>query len=263
MSVRFQFAGDKDISVGRAGGASLFKLPGAISFPAAGTILSTETGVEYPIAQGGSAVNVEGTNYPSQRCDVYVKADGSGGSYYDWANAFNVVYKPYGALITNASGDFTVTINSTSYDVGDYTNYWYHDGAGSYYTDLNSTYEPYGETITSVTGITSTININGTNYTNGSYDEVYRSDGAGGYYSTIENASYTSNGTAIVTLSNQTEVPSASSNYFYNGTDTEYYHNGSGGSYTNTVGAYYSYGDFITNYSGTDYYWDGSGSYYS
>jgi hypothetical protein len=263
MSVRFQFAGDKDISVGRAGGASLFKLPGAISFPAAGTTLSTETGVEYPIAQGGSSVNVEGTEYPSQRCDVYVKADGSGGSYYDWANAFNVVYKPYGGLITNSSGDFTVTINSTSYDVGDYTNYWYHDGSGSYYTDFNSTYLNNGETITSVTGITSYINIAGTDYVNGSYDEVYRSDGAGGYYSTIENASYTSNGTGIVTISNQTEVPSLSSNYFYNGTDTEYTHDGSGGSASNIVGAYYSYGDFITNYSGTDYYWDGSGSYYS
>ena len=236
---------------------------GPPSYPAAGTILNTLSGQEYPIGEGGGVVTANASNYPNQVCDVYVKADGSGGSYYDWANAFNIVYKPYGVLITNASGDFTVTINSTSYDVGDYTNYWYHDGAGSYYTNLTSTYEPYGETITSVTGITSTININGTNYTNGSYDEVYRSDGAGGYYSTIENASYTSNGTAIVTLSNQTEVPSASSNYFYNGTDTEYYHNGSGGSYTNTVGAYYSYGDFITNYSGTDYYWDGSGGYYS
>ena len=261
MSVKVRYAGDKDILVGRSGGSALF-VPVSIGFPAAGTILSTDTGVEYPIAEGGSSVYADTANYPNQICDVYVKANGSGGSYYDWVNVFNVQYKPYGAGITSNSGNATVTINGTSYDVGDYNNYWYHDGAGSYYTGGDNTYMSYGETITSVTGIASTITINGTNYTNGSYDEVYRSDGTGGYYSTFENTSYTSYGTSIVSLSNQTEVPSASGIYYYNGTDTEHYHNGSGGSYTNTVGAYYSYGDFITNHYGTDYYWDGNGGFY-
>lgn len=245
------------------GSFQISEIAGEISFPPAGTVLSTHTGVEYPIAQGGGVVNANGSDFPNQTCDVDEKADGSGGSYFDWANASNIQYKSYGSAITSEFGNNYVNILSVNYDVGDYTNSWYHDGAGSYYTDGSASYMTYGEAITSVTGITSYVYINSTPYANGSYDEVYRSDGAGSYYSTFENVSYTANGIFIVNLSNQTEVPSASSNYFYNGTDTDYNHDGSGGFYTNTTGAYYSYGSYITNYSGTDYYWDGSGGYYS
>ncbi len=263
MSVRFQYAGDKDISAGRSGGASIFSLPGGVSFPAAGTILETLTGQPYPIAEGGAPVSPNGTNYPSQTADVYRKADGSGGNYLDWASAFNIQYYAYGEVIDSEDGDVYVTINGTNYDVGNYGNTWYHDGAGSFYADGYSNYDSYGTYITSTIGITTYVNVLGTNYVSGSYDETFYSDGSGGYYSTFGNYSYTSNGTFIVSQNNQTEVPSTSGNYFDNGTATDYYHDGAGSWYSGVAGSYYSYGTFITNYAGTDYYWDGSGGYYS
>ena len=75
--------------------------------PAAGTIISWEYGVTYPIAQGGEYVtlNVDGTDgdYPIENCDVPIKADGSCGTYYDWASVTNVGYKPVGTLIAEDS----------------------------------------------------------------------------------------------------------------------------------------------------------------
>ena len=266
MSVRFKYAGDKDISAGRSSGASLFTLPGGVSFPEAGTILETLTGQEYPESEGGGGVEVNSVIYPSQTADVYRKADGSGGSYLDWASAFNIAYKANGVTIVLESGTYNVTIGTTSYSVGSYQTTYYHDGVGGFYTYSDNYYDSYGTLIPvspAETGLTSYVNVNGVDYANGTYDLEYYSDGVGSYYSSAVNTSYTSYGSFIVSQNSQTEVPSASSNYFDNGTTTEYYHDGSGSWYTSVVGSYYNSGDYITNYSGTDYYWDGSGGYYS
>ena len=262
MSVRFKYAGDKDISAGRSGGASIFSLPGAVSFPEYGTLLETLTAQEYPIAQGGAEVSINGNFYPTQVADVNRLADGVGGSFLNWAGAYNIAYKSYGNTITTASGSYYVNINGTNYSVGSYTTTYYHDGFGSYYDSTDNSYSAYGTYLTGQTGVTSYINIAGTDYANGSYDVNYYSDGAGSYYSSNENASYTSYGTFIVGFNNQTEVPSGSSSYFDNGTTNDFYHDGSGSSYTSTGGTYHMYGAFITNDGTYDYYWDGNGGYY-
>ena len=272
MSVRFQFAGDKDISVGRAGGASVFKLPGPVSFPEAGTILNTFGGVEYPIANGGASVDVNGTGYASQTCDVYLKADGLGGSYYDWANAFNINYKSYGVTITNISGTTYVDVNGTQYPNGSYSTDYFHDGTGGQYSSGSSSYSSYGDYITSDSNSGSnsiSTPVGSFVYESWTGHEYYH-DGMGGYYSNVVGYSQASDGTFIGTDSaggtNQTEVPSGSGNYFtYSSwTSIDYYFQLSGYTYS----YYYqgvtsaNYGDFITNDGTYDYYWDGSGGYY-
>jgi len=234
----------------------------APSFPEYGEFIETLTAQEYPIAQGGGELTINGTTYPNQVADVNRLADGVGGSFLDWTNVSNVAYKSNGNAITTASGSHSVTINGTNYTVGSYTTTYYHNGSGGYYESSDNSYSSYGTYITSQTGITSYINIAGTDYLNGSYDTVYYSDGVGSYYSNNENGSYTSYGTLIVGFNNQTEVPSSSGNYFDNGTTNDYYHDGSGSSYTSTGGSYYSYGEYIANIDGYNFYWDGNGGYY-
>jgi hypothetical protein len=262
MSVRFQYAGDKDISVGRSGGASIFSLPGPISFPEAGTVLETLYAQEYPLTEGGSSLTISSSSYPNQVADVNKVADGFGGFFIDWPNAFNIAFKPAGGAITTESGSLITDINGTMYSVGTYYTTYYHDGSGSYYTSGENSYLSSGTYITGSTGITSYININGTDYPNGTYDVNYYSDGIGGYYSENQNFSYSSYGTPIVSFNNQTEVPSGSGSYFDNGTTSEYFHDGSGGSYNTSGGSYIGYGNYITSDGTYTYFWDGNGSFY-
>ena len=272
MSVRFQFAGDKDISVGRAGGASVFSLPGPISFPPAGTILNVYGGVEYPLANGGASVEANGNYYPSQYCDVYLKADGVGGSYYDWANAFNVTYKPYGTSITSISGTSYVTINGTQYPNGSYYSDYFHDGSGGSYSSGSSSYSSYGTFITSDSNSGSnsiSTPVGSFAYESWTGNDYYH-DGMGGYYSNVVGYSQASDGTFIGSDTNggslTTEVPSGSGNYFayHSWSSIDYYFQLSGYTYygiqqgTSTA----SYGQFITYDGSYNYYWDGSGGYY-
>ena len=217
MSVRFQFAGDKDISVGRAGGASLFKLPGAISFPAAGTILETLTGQTYPIAEGGLSVEAgynSPTQYPTQSASVYRKANGTGGNYLDWANVFSVSYYTYGTTIVTESITTYVTVNATSYPSGAFDETWYHDGTGGEYSQTsNLSYTSYGTFIVSFSNFVEVPSGNSPGYTDGTSSDYYH-DGNGGSYSAT-GGSYHSYGTFITN---------------YSGTD--YYWDGSGGYYS-------------------------------
>lgn len=196
-----------------SGSFTFGEVPSGGGIPPAGTILYTHTGYEYPISEGGAYVSINASNYPTQVGDVYEKADGSGGSYYDWVNVFNVQYKSYGTLITS-------NVLVPSY-----------------------------------------INLFGTNYQNGTYTDSYRSDGAGSYYQTTEDLFYYS-GALIVTIDNMEEVPVGSNSFYADGTYVNYFHDGGGGYTSSAGGAYYSWGNYITNYSGTDYYWDGYGGYY-
>jgi hypothetical protein len=217
MSVRFQYAGDKDISAGRSGGASIFSLPGGVSFPAAGTILETLTGQPYPIAEGGASVAAGpslATLYPSQSASVYRKANGSGGDYLDWANVFGVAYYTYGTTIVSESLTTYVTVSSLAYPSGSYDETWYHDGSGSYYSETsNFSYTSYGTSIVSEPVWVEVPSGNSPGSTNGINTDYYH-DGIGGWYSS-SSGSYYSYGTFITN---------------YAGTD--YYWDGSGGYYS-------------------------------
>ena len=145
MPVRFKYAGDKDISAGRAGWASLFSLPVAGGYPPAGTILSTLDDVIFPIAEGGASVTwqdpFELSYYyvPRDSVDVYVKADGSGGSYTDWANAFDNKYIANGILAQNGAwttNQYQINTNCNgTYPVndGDVRANGYYDGLAGFY----------------------------------------------------------------------------------------------------------------------------------
>ncbi len=274
MSVRLKYAGDKDISAGRSGGASIFALPGPVSFPPAGTILETLTAQTYPISEGGGYVTYNSTQYANQNADVYRKADGVGGNYLDWANAFNVVYSS-AQFTTYSSNSADIIINGTNYGAGcSYYGDVYHDGAGGY-TEVGTG----GSCYSSGSSITSDSNAGSNSISTPVGTFTYESwtgndyfhDGLGGYYSTYQG--YTSQpdgafiGTDSTGGSNQTEVPSGSGNSYTYSTwsSIDYYFQLSGYTYTYTYQGVVSanYGDYITNYSGTDYYWDGNGGYYS
>lgn len=186
MSVRFQYAGDKDISVGRAGGASLFSLPGPIGCPSAGTTLSISDDVVFPIGNGGSQVGYQDpdtlTTYyvPSQTCDVPVKADGSCGTYLDWANVTDVKPIASNTFAASISGLVNMTaINTNCNSIqnvvnGTYTRNWYHDGSMGLWSEAgaisalpNGTQLYYEECYSEEYGTTTT---------------TYFSDGIGGVY---------------------------------------------------------------------------------
>lgn len=154
MSVWFKYAGDKDITPGHPGGVSLFNLPSAGGFPAYGTFLFTATGIVYPVAEGGySYYAIDEVDYPMQYCDVDVKADGSGGQFYDWTTVANVVYFGNGEPICTEA---VATEGGTQVEVPtESANYYYYgtypsrivnsDGSGSWYfvADTSGTFEPY------------------------------------------------------------------------------------------------------------------------
>lgn len=225
MSVRFQYAGDKDISAGRSGGASLFKLPGAISFPPAGSYNSTLYGVEYPQSEGGSTFNhpVLVALVPNTVCDVDVENDGAGGTYTDWTTATNIQPTPFGTVFyldtTPQPLDIEVPSGSSTYYTGGTQQTEYiHDGNYSYTTQgANPSYFSYG----------------------------------------------TDTNIELIGDPQTTEVPSGSGNYYDNGKIDGYTWNGSGGyNHPVTKGAYYGNGTYIYNDGTNDYYWDGNGGYY-
>lgn len=242
------------------------------SYPPAGTILSTSYVVEFPSAYGGGTVYVNGTYYPNQNCDVNLIADGVGGSYDDWANAFNIIYKPLGSSIYGEMGTSYVTINGNNYSSGSYSNNYYHDGSGSYYSDGSSSYNTYGEFITSDSNSGSnTIYTPVGSFAYESWSGYsYYHDGSGSYYSNMDGYSQASDGTFIGTDSaggtNQTEVPSGNSNYYtYSSwSSIDYYFQLSGNTYSSTYQGVMSanYGDYITSDGTYTYYWDGTGGYY-
>lgn len=198
------------------------------SFPPYGTLLETLVGQEYPIANGGAVVTVNSIDYPSQNATVDRLADGSGGSFLDWANLRDVAYKPYETLIYTDSNAGTANVYvselGTDYEAYSYTGSEYrHDGSGSFYSAyIGITYKPSG------------------------------------YY-------YGGDGTPFTT-GTSVEVPVASGNWFYNQTadETAAIANGSGGyNWTGYNVQFYPYGTYITNDGTNSYYWDGTGGFYS
>lgn len=288
MSVWFKYSGDKDITTGHPGGASVFAPTGAPpSVPPYGTILSTGSS-EYQI--GGTAYsNILASFVYTQTCIVNTVADGSGGSFIDWSSATSINFKPNGESIAVAPstpmdwGNLEVPTDSGDY-YHNYTSDGYeevHSGAGTiaYIPNGYNHWYTFGHIYGSGYDVDSTTEVPSSSssyYPNGTlYHYNYIADGDGGY---IDSYSYTygsfySNGTEVSSslrfnvVANQTEVPSSSMMYWNNGTNTydTYVWDGSGGYSTstgNTSGSYISAGVFITNDGMYDYYWDGSGGYY-
>lgn len=240
--------------------------------PAAGTILYTVNNTTYPIAQGGAEFSENGTTYASQDCSVYVKADGVGGSYYDWANVFNVAYKPYGQIFRTESGTLYIEINSTNYPNGTYSTDYFHDGSGSYSSNGTSSYTESGMiTSDSNAGYNQIFTpIGYFTYESWTGTEYYH-NGSGGYTTVKTGLTTASDGDYIGNDPNsgfyETEVPSGSGSWWTwrTWTDTDYYFQLSGHTYqtvqNNTTNV--STGDFIRNDGSFDYYWNSNGTYYT
>jgi len=247
-------------------------------FPPAGTIIETLTLQTYPIEEGGASVTAGTSDFPSQTASVYRKADGSGGDYIDWDNAFDVAYISNGTTITSVGGaSAQIEVPSTSgnyYQGGTYTNLYLHDGSGSYYIDaINYIYYDNG-TDTNIAVIDSNqqseIPASSGNYFNNGQRTGYTWNGSGGYNYPVTKGSYYENGVFITfvpdgTFSNSTEVPSGSSTYYdAKRCGNAYYWNGSGGtSGASPLCEYFPSGTFIYNDGTNNYYWDGTGGYYS
>jgi hypothetical protein len=245
---------------------------GPVNFPAAGTILETLTAQTYPISEGGGYVTYNSTQYPNQNADVYRKANGTGGNYLDWANAFNLTYKT-GTFTSYSNYSASIIINGTNYGAGcSYYGDVEHDGSGGF-NEINQSggcsYAGSLITSDSISG-SQTISTPIGNYAYETWTgNDWFHDGSGGYYSVKVNVVTQGSGAYIgddgTSGSSSTEVPSGSGNYysFSSWTSITYYYNGSGGYNSSYQGAWNaSYGDYIT-YDGTySYYWDGSGGYY-
>ncbi len=156
-------------------------------FPAAGTILSTQYLLK-PINDGGSYVSdPNGGQYANAMHTVYQIADGSGGSYLDWATSVFANYITGGFFTEN--GSTYLMINGVQYSNGSYSNTYEHDGYGGISYSGGSSYNSNGETIVSIVGnqtLTYYDEFTGltTVYVWQTFDTYYYHDGSGGYYST-------------------------------------------------------------------------------
>lgn len=246
--------------------------------PPAGTILETLTLQTYPIEEGGASVTAGTNDFPSQTASVYRKADGSGGDYLDWDNAFDVAYIINGTTITSVAGASAQievpAFSGNYYQGGTYTNLYLHDGSGSYYIDdINYVYYDSG-TETNIAVLDSNqqseIPVGSGVYFNNGQRTGYTWNGSGGYNYPITKGNYYNSGVFITfvpdgTFSANTEVPSGSGTY-YNAQQcgNDYFWNGSGADNgAIPVCKYYPNGTFIYNDGTNNYYWDGTGGYYT
>lgn len=196
MSVRFQYAGDKDISVGRAGGVSVYSLPTAGGFPPYGTPIGS--GTEPLVDLWSYAVSGRSGSFEYGYVGYILYADGSGGSFISYGSSFetatmNYVVDDYefetnsrmiwkgiatGVSECTRAGNASGTENSgtayvyiseagSDYAVGSWTSILVNDGVCGTSTQYTYSYDPYGTFITSY----------------GDYN--YYSDGAGSYYSEL------------------------------------------------------------------------------
>lgn len=287
--------------VGDGFGTGSFGVDGSLtppSFPPAGSYNSTQFGIDYPVAQGGSAVQDPALNlYPSQICDVDVLNDGSGGTYIDWSSVTNIQYKAYGiSYYTSPSpsnSDIEVPSGSgVYYTAGSAYADYRHDGSGGYFQDwVNQTWYSNGTdtNIGSVNGGDQQTEVpsgSGNYYSNGQFDG-YTWDGSGGYNFPVTKGAYYSNGTdtnlAGLDSPSYTDVPTGSGNNYANGRVYGYTWDGSGGyNYPVTKVAYYSNGtdtnltpldvpnqlevpsgsgNYFNDGTSVGYTWDGTGGY--
>lgn len=217
----------KGISSGRSqnGFGNIVSFPSVVGFPPYGTIISQTPTVQY--------FDVGGVNTAIGTYNVVVYADGVGGTF---AQDSNVTFYPYGTQLRWETGYFTVYPCISSVNVGSYTNSWYSDGSGGFYTGSTGGYTSYGTQIDSCGG------------------NDYFSDGNGGYYS---QSSYPAYGTFLYndpfTNNLNWSAPDGSSGtWTYSSGSCDVFANGSGGTYNSNCNGY-------TQPYGTDIYY---GMYY-
>lgn len=176
MSVRFQFAGDKNISAGRTSGSALFAPVGPVG-PVDGQYMYTVYGVTYPPGQGGQEVYVVQMDvyFPIQIWDIdYYWSAGEQAAVPDPVGGHNIQYKPYGTYLTGDGNPATQTpvevpAESENYYDSQYVSEHaaFSDGLGSYYWTADGVaYYPYGTLI----------------YVNYGTGEQFFWDGVGGYF---------------------------------------------------------------------------------
>ena len=301
MAVRLKFANDLNIFGGSRGAGGFLSTPALIGggYPAYGTVLSTDYGVDYEIGTNAYS-NFLAQFVHTQTCDVNTKADGSGGSFVDWGNAANIQYKPVGTFIATSTEDFPdVPVEVPSGSITYHTSgVWterneVHDGNGGINTVGTGTFSLYTAGL-----LIYTHSVNNTEEVpsgsahledDGKTDNYeYRWDGTGGYNDVYINTtgSYYTAGTEVASGNlrfdsynqHMADVPSTSGNLYPDGKTYEYtyYWNGNGGYYDdatgNLIGSYASFHDFISyqdcpavgidgSVVGLAYYWDGNGGY--
>lgn len=331
------FKGDMRLGGRRRNDSTLDGTSEGPSYPAAGTVLRQESGLQWPIASGGPSTSYENSEYPSKYGTFNVKADGIGGEYIDYSVALQSYYYPQGTHITTIAIDVPIyvyvqasndsyqsgTVNQSlqhdgsggsgvvntnavyvssgtefyqtaspvnatyggqTYQVGNGTLYYYHNGNGGYYTAMNFVNYTSANTVvgTYSSGNTIGINVGGDlqNYPNGTTSYNVVTDGTGGLNGEFASATYPSAGTIFVTsgsysytadgsgyygvftaygtwssnVSSNTNYIDISGNQYQNGSVSEdMYHNGAGGYYSQNSYSYLPYGETITSvYSGDD-----------
>jgi hypothetical protein len=183
-----------------------FPSGGGGGVPAEGTILSTLYGTTFPIAQGGQYIYIGdfSADFENQNCDVNIVADGVGGSYTDWGNVSNIVYKT--SFIGN---DNTIGGSSISTPVGSFTTAtwdsqdFYHDGTGGWTTTpvnpVNASAGDYiGNDPSNGNGELEVPSGNNTFFVYGSFSGTnYYYDGSGGYYTSPIWVTFVSDGDFI------------------------------------------------------------------
>jgi hypothetical protein len=270
-------------------------ISGAVVYPPFGTVISTNYGYEYPIAQGGAYFTYNSTNYPTQTVTVDIIADGAGGSILNWSNVRDLAWKSYGTVFSATSGVYTININGNDYQSGTFTADVAHDGSGGY-TNINivNSFTSSGVFIAYVpnahrAGSIEVPSGSSMYYNNGVIDGYdYFHDGSGGSYN-MDAGGFTPDATGYFYANGSnltTEVPSMSGNFYNNGLYNTYVADGSGGYTTGTGGSYVTIGTIIFDsisytgvgsnqevpsgsgnyyydqWSGDRYVWDGAGGYY-
>jgi hypothetical protein len=232
-------------------------------------------GQEYPIAEGGEFFvhPIDGSDVPSEVCDVEVWHDGLGGFYTNWSTASNVDYKANTVAFDTATETQTPVADpyfGYYYDSEFRVVTYYHDGTGSWTTTAGSwAYYSLG-TIVDTSGsidtpLTTEVPASSGNFiNNGKYDTL-QWDGAGDIIDLLNQGSFFANGTSTTITNDETvEVPASSAVYYSTGRFELFLWDGTGG-YTTSFpnGSFNPNGTYITD-DGTDaYYWNGSGGYYS
>jgi hypothetical protein len=250
------------------------------NFPPAGSYAGTLYGVEYPIELGGEffANPVTNEDEPNQTCDVDELNDGSGGTYLDATSVTNINYIPTATLFaTGGTFDSSQTPVEVPSGSGEYYDsefsytYYYHDGSGLYYTEVDH-WQYFSNGTNIVEDYTAyqieVPNGSGNYFGTGKYD-TYNWNGSGGVTTLTNQGSYYPNNTFIAAETNSTEVPSGSGTFMLNGTTTTWRWNGSGGITTTVSGSYYPYGTAIYSFYDEEnsqevyFKWNGSGGYYT
>lgn len=217
------------------------------SCPSYGTYIDTSYGIEYPY--GETAVINEETYY-SQISDVDVKADGVCGSFLDWENAYNIVYKPFDTFITtkvdnHTSGSLYISYLDATFPNKNVVGWEYRwDGIGGYFSiDWSVSNFAYGYEYGAISQTFEYPSSSGNFYPNGLNDS-YISDGYGYFTSTVT-GSYLPYNYLYEYYPVLIEVPSGSGAYFQNGFGSAILADGHGGAYDGMYGSYYPFGSVV------------------